>query len=454
MPPRASGSAAALPFACNGYRRALPDQLRAPRGNRQGRQAAARFRGTPAPKRLTSDTTRHAMPYFSVVIPTRNRPALLANAVASVLEQDFTDFELIVSDNSDPAQAGEACERLQDAFKDDRVHYLRPDRVLPMTEHWEWAVRKSRSLFTGILTDRSVYRLYALKSLHLQCERHRPEVVSFLTDSIFGEDAPFRIKLRRRAAGSRMINSGDMVLDFARCEFSKRAPRMLNSFCRTDRLHRIVERYGSVFTGYSPDYSFCFRILDCVDAVLSLDARLAMVGGESHSNGGAFRTNRMNPSSQDFLAQMKTQPDWFDYGPIPGQPGIVTNGILREYEIARSNQSSGRFCPIDKEAFYTKTAAQLAALAVQGFDQKELLAALDDYRRANGLQGSLQGHRRLKPRIRRWRDGLRDRFFRAATSIACKIRPAKPNRPLLRLGRWCTFDTVIAALRYDAQRAA
>ena len=47
------------------------------------------------------------MAYFTVVIPTRNRPNLVLTAVQSVLEQDCRDFELIVSDNSDPDRTEE-----------------------------------------------------------------------------------------------------------------------------------------------------------------------------------------------------------------------------------------------------------------------------------------------------------------------------------------------------------
>lgn len=40
------------------------------------------------------------MPFFSIVIPTRNRPQLLAEAVRSVVSQTFSSFELIVVDDN------------------------------------------------------------------------------------------------------------------------------------------------------------------------------------------------------------------------------------------------------------------------------------------------------------------------------------------------------------------
>ena len=50
---------------------------------------------------------------FSVIIPTRNRPAFLAEAVASVLAQSHTEFELLIVND------GDADIR---SFADQRVH--------------------------------------------------------------------------------------------------------------------------------------------------------------------------------------------------------------------------------------------------------------------------------------------------------------------------------------------
>ena len=38
-------------------------------------------------------------PAISVVIPTRNRHSMLADAIASVLRQDFDDYEIVVVDD-------------------------------------------------------------------------------------------------------------------------------------------------------------------------------------------------------------------------------------------------------------------------------------------------------------------------------------------------------------------
>jgi glycosyltransferase involved in cell wall biosynthesis len=61
-----------------------------------------------------------ARPALSVIICTRNRPEKLKRAVASVLASTFTDFELIVVDQSTDRRSADAVR----SFGDDRVIYL------------------------------------------------------------------------------------------------------------------------------------------------------------------------------------------------------------------------------------------------------------------------------------------------------------------------------------------
>jgi glycosyltransferase involved in cell wall biosynthesis len=71
---------------------------------------------------ITATTTGDAAPLISVVIPSRQRPALLIAAVQSVLEQKRNDLEVIVVLDGDTAGSAEALRR---AFpKDARIRIL------------------------------------------------------------------------------------------------------------------------------------------------------------------------------------------------------------------------------------------------------------------------------------------------------------------------------------------
>ncbi|OGG16604.1 hypothetical protein A3D78_00235 [Candidatus Gottesmanbacteria bacterium RIFCSPHIGHO2_02_FULL_39_14] len=60
-------------------------------------------------------------PFFSITIPTFNRPGDLKKAIKSFLIQDFSDFEIVVSDNSENNDSEKICS----SFKDYRIKYSR-----------------------------------------------------------------------------------------------------------------------------------------------------------------------------------------------------------------------------------------------------------------------------------------------------------------------------------------
>jgi glycosyltransferase involved in cell wall biosynthesis len=59
---------------------------------------------------------------MSVVLPTRDRANVVANAVRTILQNDYPDFELVVVDQSDSDSTATA---LEPFFPDKRLHYLR-----------------------------------------------------------------------------------------------------------------------------------------------------------------------------------------------------------------------------------------------------------------------------------------------------------------------------------------
>ncbi len=63
-------------------------------------------------------------PAVSVIIPTYNRGKLLCKAIKSVLQQTFSDFELIVVDDASTDQTRATIEQ----FQDSRIRYFRHER--------------------------------------------------------------------------------------------------------------------------------------------------------------------------------------------------------------------------------------------------------------------------------------------------------------------------------------
>src|SRR5919205_661300 len=97
-------------------------------------------------------------PFISVVIPTRNRAHLVRDAIQSVLWQGFDDYELIVSDNCSADGTAEAVREAGGG----RARYVRPDRVLSMPDHWEFALEQAQGRFVAYLCDDDVWAPGAL----------------------------------------------------------------------------------------------------------------------------------------------------------------------------------------------------------------------------------------------------------------------------------------------------
>lgn len=89
------------------------------------------------------------MPTVSVILPTFNRSELVPRAIASVLEQTLTSFELIVVDDcsSDDTPAVVA------GIPDERIRLLRHDKNLGLAEARNSGIRQARGRFVSFLDD-------------------------------------------------------------------------------------------------------------------------------------------------------------------------------------------------------------------------------------------------------------------------------------------------------------
>jgi glycosyltransferase involved in cell wall biosynthesis len=87
--------------------------------------------------------------FVSIVIPTHNRAALVAEAIETVRRDRQHHWELIVFDNCSEEPLQEHVESL----KDDRIFFHRSDEFLPVTESWNTAIAKTRGEYVMLLGD-------------------------------------------------------------------------------------------------------------------------------------------------------------------------------------------------------------------------------------------------------------------------------------------------------------
>lgn len=289
-----------------------------------------------------------------VVIPTRNRPDLAINAIRSAIEQSGTEFEVIVSDNStDEANKADLMDHCR-GLGDDRVRYIAPEEPLPMTKHWEWAMRQSLRLsdFTHVtyLTDRTVFKNFAFSRLDGICGRFPDKLITYRSESIYDEEG--RVRLEQTGATGRIFElTSDLLIDsFLTLDWVSPFPAMLNSCVPRQLVETIAELHGEIFSSISPDFNFGFKVLDLVDSILHIDETLLVSYGNKFSNGiNIAKGTFTNDASADFTSRIDKADIYID-SILPFGTTIV-DAVLNEYFYIRKNAKKRSF-PLPDERRY------------------------------------------------------------------------------------------------------
>lgn len=91
-------------------------------------------------------------PLVSVILPTRNRPQLLKQAVESALNQTYQNLEVIILND-----AGEDLQEILDAFKDKRIVYLKHASQKGVSAARNTALKQAKGFYIAYLDDDDLY---------------------------------------------------------------------------------------------------------------------------------------------------------------------------------------------------------------------------------------------------------------------------------------------------------
>jgi glycosyltransferase involved in cell wall biosynthesis len=114
-------------------------------------------------------------PLVSVVIPTRNRPDYLREAIASALEQTYSNVEILVRDNASDDETRHVIE----SFSDSRIKYHRHSVNIGPTRNVIDACRVAEGKYVANLHDDDIWEPDFLAKLVPPLEEHPDAVISF-----------------------------------------------------------------------------------------------------------------------------------------------------------------------------------------------------------------------------------------------------------------------------------
>jgi glycosyltransferase involved in cell wall biosynthesis len=229
-------------------------------------------------------------PFFSILLPTRNRSEIVGGAIRSVLQQADGDWELIVSDNDEsPTATRDAVA----AIADSRIRYFRTTGQLSMHDNWENALRQATGVWVLILEDKLRLTPGALPILRQLCEANPDSIVSYRyaithRDDFAGPSSAGGVKRYScEHVAEEFCSLTQLSWDFFPRGLTSCAPRrMLDAI-------RASSPTGMVYSHINPDYSSGFMQLSVARDMVHLPEPLVIIppsvygAGKSYSNGKA-----------------------------------------------------------------------------------------------------------------------------------------------------------------------
>ena len=244
------------------------------------------------------------MPRFSILIPTRNRPETLRACIRTCLAQDFDDFEVIVSNNSDVLS--EETRSVVAEAQSPKIRHVQPPRPLCMTDNWEFALSHATGEYISVIGDDDGLSLFALRELDRLIDLTSTEVVSWTYASYYWPNMPeqfahrISIPLSQSTSWTTGRSAISKVISFRRLYFA--LPTLYNSVVSRALISRIRQRKGRFFFSQCPDIYSGFAVASSVDKFIRSEIPFSVGGMSAKSNGFATLSTGDNDVASDFYS--------------------------------------------------------------------------------------------------------------------------------------------------------
>lgn len=243
-------------------------------------------------------------PFFSIIIPTRNRYSTLPYAIKTVMLQDFEDFELIISDNSSPNQYMKPGD-IHEFHTDSRIKCLRPENELSMTDNWEFAIARSTGQYVILFGDDDGLVKGALTIIHGIIQLTNAPVLNWARveynwpDRLPVEIANQMVIPYKAVTG--MMSSESYIRKVINYQADYRyLPMFYNSAVSRTLIETLRQKTGRVFNATIPDIYSGFALAHVSNRYLTIAYPFSINGVSGQSNGAAHESNKKE-KKEEFL---------------------------------------------------------------------------------------------------------------------------------------------------------
>jgi glycosyltransferase involved in cell wall biosynthesis len=334
-------------------------------------------------------------PFFSIVMPTRNRANLLPFAIKSVLNQDFKDFEIIVSDNCSNDNTKEIIE----TFKDNRIKYYRSEVFLPISDNWANGLSKINGKYITFLPDDDAFSINLLSNAKIAIDKTQTELLSwefcyYYANEWFDKNYPIGHSLRKTKKNTIVVapfngrlvkidtkksieqmllsHNGNLILENPKK--AVRPPQLSNAFYSKQLLNRIEDRNIQFFRGVASDIYSLIIAMSLTKSHHFLDLPLSIYCINEVSTTSQM-PKKGEKSMQNYF-QQNTQENTTEFVPIK----IISKQNLFLESILQAHYSLGEDVSqlkVNWSNYYVQFYNNLLSAKTNGADIKDELDAFE-----------------------------------------------------------------------------
>jgi glycosyltransferase involved in cell wall biosynthesis len=311
-------------------------------------------------------------PFFSIIIPTKNRGHIIEESILALLRQTFTDWELILVDNDDTDATKDAFEK----FDDPRLRRLKTGGF-SMVDNWQHGIPHARGSYILVQEDKTLLRQRALEKARAVIQAHNPDFLGWRIDCIIDNETPPRIAKSKTTGEVIRHDSRELIELFVAglCRSGYR-PSPNYGCIRRELVERIMAgKAGRLCLGVDPAFSAAVQILAGTEAVHLFDESLFVHGNNQLSTGKNFEAKTGNYHT---FTKDNGGGETIYYNFVPLKLVSVVNQTFNEYCRVRSLLGEEVLPPIDMVTYFVRNYAHFWRMKDTGIDTADYVRQWND----------------------------------------------------------------------------
>ncbi len=280
---------------------------------------------------------------FSIVIPTKDKLQYLKKTLSTVLNQDYNNYEIVISDCS---ETDETFNYFKDEINLDKVKYFRANKNFTRSENWENGLNQCKNEFITVLGDDDGYFPNSLSTINQLMEKFNCDIINWSKLNYSWPD--HNEKLRQNVLNGysypvveEVISEKKFKLFLKFLERYTALPCIYNSIVHIKYIDKIksLSKNKTFFSGVIPDVYSGIVLSRVAHKYLQTFFPLS-INAASRLSGGYLQSKRNLEKKEEFYNQIKDlniETLSKSYDAVIGKSTAVYSIELGEYLLAKKN---------------------------------------------------------------------------------------------------------------------